>query len=200
MVYIFACKAKAVTNAMAGVKRIPKLNLFGFEFRSNLSCAILILVLCVLFLIVKQRIVHSSSGRALMAIRENVVAADGMGINIKKYKIMAFAISAVYTGMAGALYAHIVSYISPESFQSSQSQLLMTMLLFGGMGNLAGPIIGAVIVTILNETLQGFSSYRMLIYGFIILASVLYMPKGLYGIVEKIKGLFGRRVKADADN
>ena len=118
----------------------------------------------------------------------------------KKYKIMAFAISAVYTGMAGALYAHIVSYISPESFQSSQSQLLMTMLLFGGMGNLAGPIIGAVIVTILNETLQGFSSYRMLIYGFIILASVLYMPKGLYGIVEKIKGLFGRRVKADADN
>lgn len=200
MVYIFACKAKAVTNAMAGVKRIPKLNLFGFEFRSNLSCAILILVLCVLFLIVKQRIVHSSSGRALMAIRENVVAADGMEINIKKYKIMAFAISAVYTGMAGALYAHIVSYISPESFQSSQSQLLMTMLLFGGMGNLAGPIIGAVIVTILNETLQGFSSYRMLIYGFIILASVLYMPKGLYGIVEKIKGLFGRRVKADADN
>ena len=139
MVYIFACKAKAVTNAMAGVKRIPKLNLFGFEFRSNLSCAILILVLCVLFLIVKQRIVHSSSGRALMAIRENVVAADGMGINIKKYKIMAFAISAVYTGMAGALYAHIVSYISPESFQSSQSQLLMTMLLFGGMGNLARP-------------------------------------------------------------
>ena len=119
---------------------------------------------------------------------------------MKKYKIMAFAISAVYTGMAGALYAHIVSYISPESFQSSQSQLLMTMLLFGGMGNLAGPIIGAVIVTILNETLQGFSSYRMLIYGFIILASVLYMPKGLYGIVEKIKGLFGRRVKADADN
>ena len=135
-----------------------------------------------------------------MAIRENVVAADGMGINIKKYKIMAFAISAVYTGMAGALYAHIVSYISPESFQSSQSQLLMTMLLFGGMGNLAGPIIGAVIVTILNETLQGFSSYRMLIYGFIILASVLYMPKGLYGIVEKINGLFGRRVKEDADN
>ena len=98
MVYIFACKAKAVTNAMAGVKRIPKLNLFGFEFRSNLSCAILILVLCVLFLIVKQRIVHSSSGRALMAIRENVVAADGMGINIKKYKIMAFAISAVWPG------------------------------------------------------------------------------------------------------
>lgn len=96
--------------------------------------------------------------------------------------------------------AHIVSYISPESFQSSQSQLLMTMLLFGGMGNLAGPIIGAVIVTILNETLQGFSSYRMLIYGFIILASVLYMPKGLYGIVEKTKGLFGRRVKTDANN
>ena len=123
-----------------------------------------------------------------------------MGINIKKYKIMAFALSAVYTGMAGALYAHIVSYISPESFQSSQSQLLMTMLLFGGMGNLAGPIIGAVIVTILNETLQGFSSYRMLIYGFIILASVLYMPKGLYGIVEKTKGLFGRRVKTDANN
>ena len=135
-----------------------------------------------------------------MAIRENVVAADGMGINIKKYKIMAFSLSAVYTGMAGALYAHIVSYISPESFQSSQSQLLMTMLLFGGMGNLAGPIIGAVIVTILNETLQGFSSYRMLIYGFIILAAVLYMPKGLYGIVEQVKRMIGRRVKADADN
>lgn len=187
MVYIFACKAKPVTNAMAGVKRIPKLELFGFEFRSNISCAILVLTLCVIFLIVKQRIVHTSTGRAFLAIRENVVAADGMGINIKKYKVMAFAISAVYTGMAGALYAHIVSYISPESFQSSQSQLLMTMLLFGGMGNLAGPITGAVIVTILNESLQGFSSYRMLIYGILILASVLYMPKGLYGCVDKIK-------------
>jgi branched-chain amino acid transport system permease protein len=201
MSYVFLSKAKSITGAMAGVKRIPELKLFGFAFKSNLSYAILVLILCFIFLFIKQRIVNSSTGRAFMAIRENVVAANGIGINVRKYKIIAFIISAVYMAFAGSLYAHYVNYISPETFTSNQSILFLTMLLFGGMGNLAGPIIGAVVITVLNEALQGFSNYRTLVYGIVIMIAVLFMPKGLYGLLTDLGDRTKRKlVKKDADN
>ena len=118
---------------------------------------------------------------------------------MRKYKIMAFVISALFTSFAGSMYAHFVRFISPETFNSTQSTLLMTMLLFGGMGNSIGPILGAVVIAILNESLQGFNTYKTLIYGILILIAVLFMPKGCYGLgcdlVGKVKGFVGKRVK-----
>jgi branched-chain amino acid transport system permease protein len=191
MTHVFLSKAKGITGAMAGIRKIPVFSFFGYEFSSNISYAVLILLLCFLFLFIKNRIIESSTGRAFQAIRENVVAANGMGINVRKYKVMAFMISSVYMAIAGSMYAHYVKYISPESFTITLSTLFITMLLFGGMGNMIGPIIGAVIITILNEALQGFSNYRTLIYGIVILVAVLFMPKGLYGLsndtLDKIK-------------
>ena len=83
---------------------------------------------------------RQSTGRAFMAIRENTVAAGGMGINVRRYKILAFVISAVFASVAGSMYAHFIGFISPETFNSAQSNLQMTMLLFGGMGNPVGPV------------------------------------------------------------
>lgn len=186
MMYVFLCKATSVTNAMAGIRSIPDLSIFGYELHSNLSFAVFTFLMVILFLFIKHRIVNSSTGRTFKAIRENTVAAGGMGINVRKYKIMAFVISALFASFAGSMYAHFVGYISPETFNSQQSVLLMTMLLFGGMGNPVGPILGSVVIAILNESLQSFNTYKTLIYGILILIAVLFMPQGCYGLVRDL--------------
>lgn len=199
MMYVFLCKATSVTNAMAGIRNIPDLSIFGYELHSKLSFAIFTFLMIIVFLFLKQRIIHSSTGRAFMAIRENTVAAGGMGINVRKYKILAFVLSAIFVSFAGSMYAHFVRFISPETFNSTQSTLFMTMLLFGGMGNPVGPILGSVILAILNESLQSFNTYKTLIYGILILITVLFMPKGCYGLgcdlFGKAKRLFRKPVE-----
>ncbi len=195
LVYIVLSRA-SFTNAMSGVNRIPDIRIFGFELNNNFRFLVFMLAMVALFLLIKQRIVNSRVGRAFLAIRENPVAAGGIGINTQKYKIMAFAVSAVFTGFAGAMYAHFVGFISPETFTSTQSVLFMTMLLFGGMGNFAGPLIGAAVITVLNESLQTLGSYRMLVYGGFILLVLLYLPHGISGIVDVVKQRFTRRKEA----
>lgn len=199
LVYIVISRAE-FTNAMAGVSRIPNISIFGFELDNNFRFLVFMIMMVVLFLIIKQRIVKSRVGRAFLAIRENPVAAGGIGINVQKYKVMAFAISAVFTGFAGAMYAHFVGFISPETFNTSQSVMFMTMLLFGGMGNFAGPLIGAAVISVLNESLQVLGSYRMLVYGAFILVVLLFLPKGISGIIDVIRRLvFHRKEEGHAD-
>lgn len=199
LVYIVISRAE-FTNAMAGVSRIPNISIFGFELDNNFRFLVFMIVMVVLFLIIKQRIVKSRVGRAFLAIRENPVAAGGIGINVQKYKVMAFAISAVFTGFAGAMYAHFVGFISPETFNTSQSVMFMTMLLFGGMGSFAGPLIGAAVISVLNESLQVLGSYRMLVYGAFILVVLLFLPKGISGIIDVIRRLvFHRKEEGHAD-
>jgi branched-chain amino acid transport system permease protein len=102
-----------------------------------------------------------------------------MGVNVTKYKTMAFAISAFYAGIGGALYAHLIGFISPETFVLNQSVLFLTMLLFGGMGNFWGPIVGAIALTVVSEFLQKLGSYQMLVYGVFLLLIIVYIPGGI---------------------
>ena len=135
-------------------------------------------------LYIKQAIVHSSYGRSLIAIRENIHAADGAGVNVVSRKISVFAISAVFTALTGSIYACMVGFISPETFTQNQSIIFLTMLLLGGMGHFIGPLLGAVIVTIIKEYLQGFGTYQMLFYGLIIIVVVLFAPMGWSGFMD----------------
>lgn len=196
LVYIVLSRAE-FTNAMTGIRSIPKISLFGFQLKSKYAFLIFMILMVALFLLIKQRIVYSRVGRAFQAIRENPVAANGIGINVQKYKIMAFAISAVFTGFAGAMYAHFVGFISPETFTSSQSVMFLTMLLFGGMGTFSGPLIGATIVTFLNESLQVLGSYRMMVYGAFILAVLLFLPHGISGVIDILRQRLTRRKEPD---
>lgn len=193
LVHIILSRAE-FTNRMVGVSKIPDVTIFGFALDSNFRFLCFMVAMVALFLLMKQRIVKSRVGRAFLAIRENPVAADGLGLNVQKYKIIAFAVSAVYTGFAGAMYAHFVGFISPETFTLTQSVMFMTMLLFGGMGNFWGPLIGATVITLMNESLQTLGSYRMLVYGAFILIVLLFLPQGIAGIIDIIKGkVMGRR-------
>ena len=181
-----------ITSGFTGLYGIPAVTIFGLKLSKNIPIFYMLLVFVVIFMFVKQRIVHSKVGRAFIAIRDNTAAANGMGIDVTRYRVIAFGISAFYTAFAGALYAHFVRFISPETFtQEALSVPLLTMVLFGGLASQWGPVIGSVVVTIIKELLQATGTYQMIIYSGFIVVVLLFMPKGIMsfinGIVEKAK-------------
>ena len=131
-----------------------------------------ILILIALFIILN--LINSRSGRAIMAIRDNRIAAESVGINITKYKLMAFSISAALAGVAGVLYAHNLSTLTVKKFDYNTSILILVFVVLGGIGNIRGSIIAAVILTVLPEVLRGLSDYRMLIYAIVLIAMMLF--------------------------
>lgn len=162
-------------------------SIFGYKLNTNTRYYFFTLICVAIFLIAKRNIVNSRVGRALIAIRENSHAANGMGVNVRKYKIMAFAISAFYTAFAGGMYAHFVRFISPDTFTQKQSVLFLTMLLFGGTASMMGPFIGTFSVQMLNEVLRSAERYQLLIYGILLLIVIVALPGGIYGELLKIK-------------
>lgn len=162
------------------------ISLFGFVLDTPVRFAYFGLLCMVLFLGMKAYVVDSKIGRAFLAIRENSHAADGMGIPVRAYKVLAFALSALFVSFSGGMYAHLVGYISPDTFTQKQSVMFITMLLFGGTACLSGPIMGAVFVLLLTELLRGFQSYQMLLYGSLMLIIIVAMPGGLRGGLEEL--------------
>jgi branched-chain amino acid transport system permease protein len=182
-------------GGFSGLSNIPKLSLFGFALDSWNKYFVFVGILVLVMLLVKYRIINSRTGRAFIAIRDSTPAANGCGVNVMWYKIMAFAISAFYTGLAGGLYAHLVGFISPDTFTLTQSILFMTMLLFGGMGSFSGPVLGAVMLTLIQIRLQFFTVYQMLIYAVFIIMVLFFMPNGLHGIFNVIQKFVIGKVK-----
>lgn len=180
-----------VTNGPNGLVGIPapnSLNL-GFAvltFNSKVGAYYLILVVLAAVLYVYYRMVHSRLGRALQAIRSDQIAAEAMGINLTFYKVLAFAWAAAMAGLAGALYAGYIRFVSPDTFTVGESINILIMCVLGGMGTIIGPILGAVVITYLLETMRVFADYRMLIYGLLLFVLILYMPGGLAGLLRAV--------------
>lgn len=132
----------------------------------------IVLILITLFIVLN--LINSRSGRAIMAIRDNRIAAESVGINITKYKLMAFSISAALAGVAGVLYAHNLSTLTVKKFDYNTSILILVFVVLGGIGNIRGSMIAAVILTVLPEVLRGLSDYRMLIYAIVLIVMMLF--------------------------
>lgn len=186
IVYLILNSAKELTGGGTGIRSIPNIELGFVTIHSNLQYAISIWILVAVAFLIKRNIIKSRVGYAFLAIKESSTAANGLGINTRNYKMMAFAISAAYMGLAGGLYAHLVGFISPDTFNSTQSTLFMTMLLFGGICTFVGPILGSVVLIIVRECLQSFSNYQTLIYGIFLLGVLFYFPNGVVGVYKKV--------------
>ncbi len=195
IMYLVANNFEWLTNGSVGITGIPPVKVFGLDFtavKTKYMYYYLVLFFVVVLLLIKQNIVKSRVGRAFIAIRENTMAANGCGVNVAQYKTLSFAISAFYVGLAGGLYAHMVGFISPDTFVQNTSVILITMLLFGGSGNLFGPVLGAAIITIIQEGLQFLADFRMLIYGIILLLIIQFQPQGITGLGKYFSGLTNR--------
>ena len=176
----------AVTGGPDGVIAIPKLALGPLLFDSNQKYFYVIYFSVAVFLAIKVSLIHSRIGRAFVAIRENPLASSSFGINTQKYKVLAFAIGAFYAGFAGALYAHLIRFVSPETFSLEQSVSFLTMVLLGGAGTFFGPLVGTVIILVLFEYLQVFGQAQMAVYGLIIICVLFFMPRGLVGKLDEV--------------
>lgn len=193
IVYMFVNACAPLTGGSPGMRNIPYISIFGYELNTYFKNLVFGMILLVLILIIKSNIIHSRTGRAFIAIKENTAAAEGMGINVRAYKAMAFGISACFTGLAGGLYAHLVTYISPETFNSTQSVLFMTMVLFGGIQSLIGPIVGAAVLMFVKEVFQFLQIYQVLIYGVFILVVLFFFPDGIVGVYKTVSNTIQKR-------
>jgi branched-chain amino acid transport system permease protein len=184
------------TGGSGGISNIPfptigkhsfgsSLNIFGINlpFQANYYYLVLAVVLFSLYL--AKRLYNSRTGLVWNAIREDEVAAKCQGINVNKGKLEASAIGAIFGGMAGSIYAHYISFISPESFTFHLSVVLICIVILGGLDNILGVIIGAVLLTVIPEKIRFFAEARMLFYGIIIIAVLIFKPQGL--IPERIR-------------
>ena len=170
-----------LTRGSMGLPGIPSPSLFGYEFDSNIPYYYLILVIVLITVVAMQRIIDSRVGRALIAIREDDLAAKTMGIDITAYKVMAFAVGAFFAGIAGSFYAHYSSFIDPHTFSFSESISILAMVVLGGMGSIRGAILGAVVLSVAPEILRDVSEYRMIIFGLIMMVVMLVRPQGIMG-------------------
>jgi len=169
------------TNGPLGIMDVPSPVIFGYEISSRAGYYYLILTLILLTLGSMYRLIHCRFGRALIAIREDDLAAEATGIDTTRYKIQAFVLAAFYAGIAGSFYAHFIGFISPDSFYIYESFILLAMLAFGGQGNLIGPVVGATVLLIIPEAFRFLQEYRMFVYGSVLIIMMLVRRQGLLG-------------------
>jgi len=161
----------------------------GFSGIPKLSNFFWVYLLAAATIVTVWNLLRSSYGRAFLAIRENEIAAQAMGIDVTRHKVLAFVISSMFAGMAGCLFGHYTMYLHTNSFTFVKSFEIIIMIAIGGLGSIEGAVLGAVLLTVLPEAFRSFDSYRMIIYSLALILIMIYRPQGILGQ----KSLFGRK-------
>lgn len=181
-----------LTGGDIGVRKIPPFSIGSLQLSGDKHFYYLALFFVILLCLVANRIIKSKYGRAFRAIKQNELSVSTYGINISNMKVFAFVLSTVYGCIAGALYASLATYISPNDFSGDLSIRYFMMLMVGGVGTLPGNIIGAFLVTVVPEMLKQFGEYYWLVFcGFVMVFAVL-VPNGMYSLLKNLVQSFKR--------
>ena len=184
--YIVMLNWYDVTNGAMGIRSIPLLGAFGYDWSGSLATYYVLAVVAVICVWAISRFTHSYYGNAIRALREDPDCAQAMGINVVRLKVEVFAASCFFAGVAGTLYAHTVSFISPDSFGFTDSILILACVVVGGLGSLPGAVVGAVLLVVAPELTRGFGDFRILVFGVLLYLSIMLMPRGLVGEVSAL--------------
>lgn len=163
--------------------------LMGIPRYTNFTWAYFAMVITVFFI---KNFINSSHGRACISIRENEIAAEAMGVDTTKYKVIAFTIGAAFAGVAGGLFSHYFYIAHPASFTFMKSFDILTMVVLGGMGSITGSITTAILLTYLSAELASYPEWRMVIYAMMLIVLMIYRPQGLFGNKEISMKIFSR--------
>lgn len=183
-----------LTGGPSGLSGIPPLTFWGYPIEGALYLY-LVWGLVILLLLFSLNVINSRVGRALRALHGSERAANAMGVDASAYKVQVFILSAIYASMAGSLYAHFVTFISPSSFSLMFSILLLMMVVVGGAETIWGAIVGAAVLTLLPEYLRSLEDFEVLVYGTILMVVLLFMPRG---ILDGVQRLFSSRKEVEA--
>ena len=176
------------TGGVDGIPGIAPPSLAGVRFATNDRFYYVALVCLIVAVLVQVKIKHSRMGRAFHAIKENELAAELSGVDVFKYRVIAFALCSAYAGLAGQLFAHGTKYVSADTFFADVSILFVCMLMIGGVGSIAGPIIGASLLTLIPEWLRFLQGpWAMAVFGLAIIFIVRFMPEGLVSLFRRAR-------------
>lgn len=191
VVLVILTNIPSITGGAQGLTGIPRIMTFPIAFWS------MVVSVSIIVFIMKSR-----HGRAILSIRENEIAAEAVGINLTKYKVVTFSIAAFFGGVSGAIFAFVQGFIAPTitSFGFVKSVEMFVIVVLGGMGSVTGSIISASILTFLPEALRQFASYRLLVYSLLLIIMMLFRPQGIFGtnevsltgVLNKLKGFYAR--------
>jgi branched-chain amino acid transport system permease protein len=188
IVYSLAKNWVSVTRGPMGLPGIPPYTILGEAIVSPGPYLLLVVSVAVISIIAVCRIVRSPFGRVLQAVRDDEIAALALGKNVALYKVAAFAVGSAMAGIAGALYAHYLGFIDPTSFSVMESVTILLMVVFGGMGTIRGPIVGAMVLVVVPELLRFIDvpgsvagPLRQMLYGFLLVALMMKRPQGILG-------------------
>lgn len=172
----------SLTGGPRGVSDIPRPGFFGLEMNLNDSTIYiyyLVLIAVIITIAAINRLKNSRVGLALQALREDEIACEAMGVDITRVKLSAFALGSCWAGLAGVIFAAKTTYINPASFTFMESAMILSMVVLGGMGSIAGVTVAALILSLAPEYLRAFSEYRMLIFGAVMVIMMIFRPQGL---------------------
>lgn len=176
----------SLTGGMMGVRAIPPFRLGSWAIDTPLSFLYLSVAVAVVALAIYDAIAYSMKGRALIAVRDDEVAAAASGLGVQRLKIVAFTLSAVFPAIGGSLMAHYYTAITPEFGSMNETVTVLVIAVIGGLGSAAGAFFGSVVVNLLPELFRNFGDYRLLAYGIILFATVLYQPGGVFSINRRL--------------
>lgn len=200
-----------VTRGAMGIPGVPPASIGPIVFNTLTEQYYLFLAISALCYFFMYRLTRSHIGRALLAIREDEIAASTLGINLAYYKVMAFTFGALWAGFAGSMFAHSLTFVGPQSFTFDESILQLQMAILGGFGSLPGSVVGAAIMVSVPQIFQSIYQYRMLINGILLLILMAWRPQGIMGnsaiaqstsihIMRKLRSLFSKKRKNGEDS
>jgi len=174
-----------LTGGPNGISRIGRPMIGKYVFNTTLDFYYLILFIALVSVFAMHRLISSRIGRAWIAVREDEFAAEAMGINTFRLKLLAFVLGSAWAGMTGVFFAAKMAFVSPESFTFFESVMILCMVVLGGMGSIPGIILGALLLITLPEVFRDFQDYRMLAFGIALVLMMIFRPQGLLGTVKK---------------
>lgn len=185
IIYILLIQLDPLTGGPSGFAGIPRLAMGGLLFDTERKIYYPLWGISLGVLLLSLNLIHSRVGRAMAALSHNEIAARCAGVDTEGYKIKIFVTSAILASLAGSLYAHYLTFISPGTFSFFYSIQVVTMVLVGGIGSLWGSVFGAMLLTLLPEMLHAVKEYNVLIYGLILMGVLVFFPQGLFpGLVK----------------
>jgi branched-chain amino acid transport system permease protein len=173
----------------SGIANIPRPGFFGVKMsldEATVYLYFLMIALCLFTIFVVNRLQHSRIGRAWIALRDDEIACQAMGIDKTRTKLTAFALGAMWAGMVGVIFAAKTTFINPASFTFMESAMILSIVVLGGMGSIAGVIIGAFLLILTPEYLRAFSAYRMLVFGATMVLMMLFRPEGIVTNIRRV--------------
>lgn len=195
IMHLLALNMVNFTQGQMGIGNITRASIFGYTFASRESYYYLVLVVCIVAVYLIYRLVNSRVGRAWVTIRENEELAKSVGVDVFKFANLAFVFGTFGAGVAGSLYAHYITFVSPDLFLFAMNTQILVMLIMGGKGTVVGPIVGGIVFSMLPEFLRVADEWRMPIFGAILVVGIIFLPNGVIKLPQQIKSLKAKKVR-----